>query len=85
MKSSYEDDILDHDDSSGQMEVGNRVFITKQSHSILVLCSRRFIFHIVVNSSYGDDILDHDVGGGQAGSQQVRHHVDDLLVQLWKP
>ena len=46
---------------------------------------RRFIFHIIVYGSYGDDILDHDVGGGQAGSQQVRHHVDDLLVQLWKP
>ena len=43
------------------------------------------MINIVVNSSYGDDILDHDVGGGQAGSQQVCHHVDNLLVQFWKP
>jgi len=35
--------------------------------------------------TYGDDVLDHGVGGGQAGPQQVRHHVDDLLVQLREP
>ena len=35
--------------------------------------------------AYGDDILDHGVGGGQAGPQQVRHHVHDLLVQLGEP
>ena len=72
MNSSYEDDILYHDVSWGQMEIGNRVFITKQSHSILVLCSRRFIFHIVVNSSYGDDILDHDVSWEQNGIEVFR-------------
>jgi hypothetical protein len=38
-----------------------------------------------VDGTYGDDVLDHGVGGGQAGPQQVRHYIYDLLVQLREP
>jgi hypothetical protein len=38
-----------------------------------------------VGGTYGDDVLDHGVGGGQAGPQQVRHNIYDLLVQLREP
>jgi hypothetical protein len=38
-----------------------------------------------VEGTYSDDVLDHSVGGGQAGPQQVRHHIYDLLVQLREP
>jgi hypothetical protein len=49
------------------------------------ICCKEKCQQLRVSCTYGDDVLDHGVGGGQAGPQQVRHHIYDLLVQLREP
>ena len=40
---------------------------------------------IDISQLYSDDVLDHVVGRNQSASQQVGHHVYNLLVKFWEP